>query len=63
MKQSNRWQIHRLLAEQMDERLAFVTAVPQHIALVGADNDISRQHLAARYPKAQFHEYDPRADF
>lgn len=63
MKQSNRWQIHQLLAEQMDERLAFVTAVPQYIALVGADNDISRQYLAARYPKAQFHEYDPRADF
>lgn len=63
MEHTNRWQIHQLLAEQMNERLAFVTAVPQRIALVGADNDISRQYLAARYPKAQFHEYDPRADF
>lgn len=63
MNQSNRWQIHRLLAEQMNERLALVTVTPQHIALVGADNDISRQYLATRYPKAQFHEYDPRADF
>ncbi|WP_416190568.1 methyltransferase [Neisseria sp. CCUG17229] len=63
MNQDPRWQIHRHLAQQTDERLALVRHIPQHILLVGADADISRSLLAARYPKAVFSEYDPRADF
>ena len=63
MSDATRWQIHQYLAEQMDARLALLHAVPQRIALVGADHDESRQRLAQRYPKAVFHEYDPRADF
>ena len=60
---SDRWQIHRHLARQTDERLAIVTRTPQQILLIGADADESRRLLAARYPKAVFSEYDPRADF
>lgn len=63
MNQDNRWQIHRRLAEDTNERLQLVRLIPQHIVLVGADADISRSLLAARYPKATFEEYDPRADF
>ena len=63
MNQDNRWQIHRHLAQETDERLAIVRRTPQHITLIGADADISRSLLAARYPQAAFHEYDPRAEF
>ena len=63
MTLSDRWLIHRHIARQTDERLAIVTRTPQHILLVGADADESRSLLAARYPKAAFSEYDPRADF
>ncbi|WP_416191622.1 methyltransferase [Neisseria sp. CCUG12390] len=63
MNQDPRWQIHRHLAEQTDERLQLVRNAPQHILLAGADNDISRSLLAARYPQASFSEYDPRAEF
>lgn len=60
---ADRWLIHRRLAEDSVQRLAIVTAQPQHILLFGADNDISRSLLAERHPKAQFSEYDHRADF
>lgn len=60
---TDRWLIHRHLAEQTDERLQFVRSVPQHILLAGADADISRSLLAKRYPKAAFSEYDPRPEF
>lgn len=60
---TDRWQIHRHLAETTDQRLEFVRREPQHICLVGADADISRSLLAARYPKAAFSEYDPRPEF
>ena len=63
MTTPDRWQIHRHLAVDSNERLAIVRHTPQQITLVGADADISRSLLAARYPKAAFHEYDPRADF
>ncbi|HFC8518416.1 methyltransferase domain-containing protein [Neisseria weaveri] len=63
MKTTDRWFIHRRLAEDTDERLLLVRRTPQHILLVGADADISRVLLAARYPKATFSEYDHRADF
>ncbi|WP_165007279.1 methyltransferase [Neisseria yangbaofengii] len=63
MNQDPRWQIHRHLARQTDERLALVRHIPQHILLIGADADISRSLLASRYPKAVFSEYDPRPDF
>lgn len=63
MNQDPRWQIHRCLAEDTDARLALVRNTPQHVTLIGADADISRRLLAARYPKAAFSEYDPRADF
>lgn len=63
MNQDPRWQIHRRLAEETDARLALVRNAPQHIILIGADADISRSLLAARYPKAAFSEYDPRSDF
>ena len=59
----NRWQIHRRLAEDTDARLALVRRAPQRILLAGADADISRSLLAARYPQAVFDEYDPRRDF
>ena len=36
---------------------------PKRIMLIGADADISRSLLAARYPDAVFEEYDPNADF
>ncbi|STZ77159.1 methyltransferase domain-containing protein [Bergeriella denitrificans] len=55
--------IHRHLAETADERLLLVRQVPQQIFLIGADGDISRRLLAARYPQAVFAEYDPRPDF
>ncbi|WP_373741455.1 methyltransferase [Neisseria sp.] len=60
---TDRWQIHRHLAETTDQRLEFVRREPQNICLVGADADISRSLLAARYPKAAFSEYDPRPEF
>ncbi|MDO5640128.1 MAG: methyltransferase [Neisseria sp.] len=63
MTPSDRWQIHRHLATDSNERLAIVRHAPQQISLIGADADISRSLLAARYPKAAFAEYDPRADF
>ncbi len=63
MNPTDRWLIHRRLAEDTDQRLAIVTHTPQHILLFGADGDHSRRLLAARYPKAAFSEYDPRADF
>ncbi|MDO5069682.1 MAG: methyltransferase domain-containing protein [Neisseria zoodegmatis] len=63
MSSSDRWQIHRYLARNTDERLQLVRHVPQQIVLVGADADESRSLLAARYPKAVFTEYDPRPDF
>ncbi|UOO82094.1 methyltransferase [Uruburuella testudinis] len=63
MTTSDRWQIHRHLATDSNERLTIVRHIPQHISLIGADADISRSLLAARYPKAAFTEYDPRADF
>ena len=61
--QDKRWQIHRHLAQDTDERLQIVRHAPKRILLVGADADISRSLLAARYPNAVFEEYDPRADF
>ena len=61
--QDKRWQIHRHLAQDTDERLQIVRNAPKRILLVGADADISRSLLAARYPNAVFEEYDPRADF
>lgn len=60
---TDRWQIHRHLAETADSRLEYVRREPQQIFLVGADADISRSLLAARYPKAAFAEFDPRPDF
>lgn len=60
---SDRWAVHRLLARNTDERLQLVRNTPQQIVLAGADADESRRLLAARYPKAAFAEYDPRADF
>ena len=60
---NDRWQIHRYLAQTADERLAVFKTAPQHILLAGADGDTGRSLLAARYPKAAFAEYDPRADF
>lgn len=56
---SNPYFLHHYLAEQMDNRLDLVRHNPQHIVLAGADLDFSRQKLAARYPQAQFVEYDP----
>lgn len=61
--QDKRWQIHRHLAQDTDERLQIVRNAPKRILLVGADADISRSLLAARYPNAVFEEYDPRTDF
>ena len=63
MNTPERWQIHRHLAENADARLQILTRTPQRITLIGADADISRRLLAARYPQAAFAEYDPRADF
>ncbi len=60
---ADRWLIHHRLAEDTDARLALVRTPPQHILLVGADADISRRLLAARYPQAAFSEYDPRSDY
>lgn len=60
---NDRWQIHRYLAQTADERLQILKAAPQHILLSGADGDLSRGLLAARYPKAAFSEYDPRPEF
>ncbi|QEY26869.1 class I SAM-dependent methyltransferase [Neisseria zalophi] len=62
MNTDDHWQIHRLLAQNTDERLQLLRRTPQQIILVGADADESRRLLAARYPKAVFSEYDPRAD-
>ena len=63
MNQDPRWQIHRHLAENTDERLQLVRNAPKRILLAGADADISRSLLAARYPHAVFEEYDPDAEF
>ncbi|MGF6148838.1 biotin biosynthesis protein BioC [Kingella potus] len=60
---NDRWQIHRYLAQTADSRLALFKTAPQHILLAGADGDVSRSLLCARYPKAAFSEYDPRAGF
>ena len=50
-------------AQDTDERLQLVRNAPKRIMLIGADADISRSLLAARYPNAVFEEYDPNADF
>lgn len=63
MNTPDRWQIHRHLAQNFNERLQIIRSEPQHITLVGADADISRSLLATRYPKAVFTEYDPRPNF
>ena len=63
MNTPERWQIHRHLAQNADERLQILTRTPERITRIGADADISRSLLAARYPQAAFVEYDPRADF
>ena len=52
--------IHAHIAEQMDSRLLLLRRQPQTILLHGADNDISRRLLAARYPHATFSEHDHR---
>lgn len=57
------WAVHRHLAQQSDARLELVRRVPERVMLVGADADISRRLLAARYPDAVFAEYDARQDF
>ena len=62
-EQDKRWQIHRHLAQDTDERLQLVRNAPKRIMLIGADADISRSLLAARYPDTVFEEYDPNADF
>lgn len=62
-EQDKRWQIHRHLAQDTDERLQLVRNAPKRIMLIGADADISRSLLAARYPDAVFEEYDPNAEF
>ena len=62
-EQDKRWQIHRHLAQDTDERLQLVRNAPKRIMLIGADADISRSLLAARYPDAVFEEYDSNADF
>lgn len=62
-EQDKRWQIHRHLAQDTDERLQLVRNAPKRIMLIGADADISRSLLAVRYPDAVFEEYDPNADF
>lgn len=63
MNQDARWQIHHRFAQNNDERLQLIRKAPEHILLFGADADISRSLLAARYPKATFEEYDPRQEF
>ncbi|MDO4997180.1 MAG: methyltransferase [Neisseria sp.] len=57
------WTIHAYFAEQSNERLNFVNHQPQQIILAGADGNHSHRLLSARYPQAQFHEYDDNADF
>ena len=59
---TDRWLIHRRLAEDTDQRLALIATAPQHILLFGADGDCSRRLLAERYLQATFSEYDSRAD-
>lgn len=59
---SDDWGVHAHLAEQLDSRLVLVREAPARIVLTGADGDCSRRLLAARYPQAQFAEYDARAD-
>lgn len=54
---------HQHFAVQTDGRLSLLRRVPQHIALIGADGDVSRRLLAQRYPKATFAEYDHRQDW
>ena len=55
--------IHAHIAEQMDSRLLLLRREPKTILLHGADNDISRRLLAARYPHATFSEHDHRAEW
>ncbi|ULJ63025.1 methyltransferase [Wielerella bovis] len=57
------WLIHRHFAEHMDSRLLLLRQAPQHILLHGADGDISRSLLAARYPQATLIEFESRTDF
>ena len=40
-EQDKRWQIHRHLAQDTDERLQLVRNAPKRIMLIGADADIS----------------------
>lgn len=54
------WFLHAHTAAVMDERLLAVKARPQRIILAGADGNESHRLLKARYPQAQFHEYDSR---
>ena len=60
---NNDWFLHQHLATTLDERLPAIKAVPQQIILAGADGNHSHTLLHARYPQAQFTEYDGRADY
>lgn len=59
----NRYFLHQYFAQETAARLAILRHTPQHIALIGADGDISRALLAQSFPQAQFTEYDPRPDW
>lgn len=57
------WFLHAHTAATMDARLLAVRARPQRIVLAGADGNESYPLLKARYPQAQFHEYDSRTAY
>lgn len=63
MAQSDKWAVHRYLAEQADARLEWLKREPKRIFLFGADGDCSRSLLAARYPEAELTEFDARPDY
>lgn len=60
---TDRYAVHRHLAQIMDTRLALLKHAPRQIILAGADGDSGRSLLAARFPHARLREYDPRQDF
>lgn len=57
------WFLQSHLAATMDERLTILKQPPNKIFLAGADGNESYRLLKARYPQAQFQEFDSRADY
>ena len=57
------WFLHAHLAATLDKKLDILKNSPHKIILAAADGNESYRLLKARYPKAEFQEFDQREDY